>query len=97
MLNVISQWAETREYHSLHACMLNTDDPRLLITILSNSSLLFVPFLNLMSNIKQRAGHVRVSVGGNTQETASLVASLADGKILEKDYNGVSNPVRRSL
>ena len=62
-----------------------------------NSTLLQVPFLNLMANIQQRAGSVVVRVGGNTQETAQLVASTPDGKILEKDIQGVSNPVRLLL
>jgi hypothetical protein len=57
-------------------------------------SFLQVPFLNLMGNIQQRAGRVVVRVGGNTQETAVLVDSTPDGKILEKDLKGISNPVR---
>lgn len=61
-----------------------------------NSSVLQVPFLNLMANIQQRVGQVKIRVGGNTQETAVLVASTPDGKILEKDVNGVSNPVSTS-
>jgi hypothetical protein len=48
-----------------------------------------------MSNIASRAGHVRVRVGGNTQDFATLVDSLADGKMMEKDLEGVSNPVCR--
>jgi hypothetical protein len=63
-------------------------------TVGKNSSLLQVPFLNLMSNIRQRGGFVRVRVGGNSQETATLVGSLTDGKILEKDEQGLTNPVR---
>lgn len=46
-----------------------------------------------MANIQQRAGRVLVRVGGNTQETATLVDSLPDGRALEKDLLGVSNPV----
>jgi hypothetical protein len=57
-----------------------------------NSSLLNVPFLNLMANLVQRGGAAHLRLGGNTQETATLVGSLPDGKILEKDYAGVSNP-----
>ena len=47
-----------------------------------------------MSHVIERAGHVNIRVGGNTQETAVLVDSLADGKMLEKDKQASSNPVR---
>jgi hypothetical protein len=47
-----------------------------------------------MANIQQRAGRVVIRVGGNTQETAVLVDSTPDGKILEKDLTRISNPVR---
>ena len=47
-----------------------------------------------MSNLQQRAGRVVIRVGGNTQETAVLVDSTPDGKILEKDLTRISNPVR---
>lgn len=47
-----------------------------------------------MANMQQRAGRVRVRVGGNTQETATLVDSLPDGKALQKDISGASGPVR---
>ncbi|KIM41887.1 glycoside hydrolase family 79 protein [Hebeloma cylindrosporum] len=57
-------------------------------------SLLQVPFLNLMANIQQRAGRVVVRVGGNTQETAVLVDSTPDGRILEKDLSRISNPTQ---
>lgn len=50
-----------------------------------------------MANIQQRAGRVLVRVGGNTQETATLVDSLPDGRALEKDLLGVSNPVSSLL
>ena len=46
-----------------------------------------------MSNIIERAGSVMVRVGGNTQETAQLVNSTSDGRILEKDKAGSFNPV----
>ncbi|KAG6848315.1 hypothetical protein H0H93_001260 [Arthromyces matolae] len=59
-----------------------------------NATVIQVPFLNLMANIQQRAGEVRIRVGGNTQETAVLVESTPDGRIIEKDINGASNPVR---
>ncbi|EIN05129.1 glycoside hydrolase family 79 protein [Punctularia strigosozonata HHB-11173 SS5] len=60
----------------------------------SNSSFVQVPFLNLMSNLATRGGHVNVRVGGNTQDFATLVDSLADGKMMEKDLEGVSNPTQ---
>ncbi|KIK68723.1 glycoside hydrolase family 79 protein [Collybiopsis luxurians FD-317 M1] len=59
-----------------------------------NSTLLQVPFLNLLATIQQRAGAVRVRVGGNSQDTASQVPSLDNGKVLEKDLNGVTNPTQ---
>ncbi|KAH9476922.1 Beta-glucuronidase [Psilocybe cubensis] len=59
-----------------------------------NASFLEVPFLNLMANLQARVGRINVRIGGNTQETATLVESTADGKILEKDYDGVTNPTQ---
>ncbi|KAF8900144.1 glycoside hydrolase family 79 protein [Gymnopilus junonius] len=59
-----------------------------------NSTVLYVPFLNLMANIQQRVGRVNIRVGGNTQETATLVDSTPDGKILEKDKAGATNPTQ---
>ncbi|KAH8828847.1 glycoside hydrolase family 79 protein [Flagelloscypha sp. PMI_526] len=50
-----------------------------------NSTLIQVPFLNLMQHIVQRSGGVNVRVGGNTQDYASLIPDLGDGRILEKD------------
>ncbi|KAJ7661951.1 glycoside hydrolase family 79 protein [Mycena polygramma] len=57
-----------------------------------NSTFLQVPFLNLMANIQQRAGSVRVRVGGNSQESAALVAAadIPNGKILQKNLTGVT-------
>ncbi|KZP04193.1 glycoside hydrolase family 79 protein [Athelia psychrophila] len=49
-----------------------------------NASLLQVPFLNLMSLLKARGGGVHIRVGGNSQETATMVAALPNGTILEK-------------
>ena len=40
-----------------------------------------------------RGGKVQIRVGGNTQETATLVDSLSDGRALEKDNDNTSNPV----
>jgi hypothetical protein len=57
-----------------------------------NSSFLQVPFLNLMSTLVQRGGSAHVRVGGNTQDYATLVNSLADGKIIEKQNTGNTNP-----
>ncbi|KAK0192626.1 hypothetical protein F5146DRAFT_1136454 [Armillaria mellea] len=59
-----------------------------------NSSLIQVPFLNLIANIQERSGGVRIRVGGNTQETAKMVPELSDGKILEKDLTQVTNPTQ---
>ncbi|PCH43216.1 glycoside hydrolase family 79 protein [Wolfiporia cocos MD-104 SS10] len=50
-----------------------------------NSSLLQVPFLNLMALVTERAGRVHVRVGGNTQEYATLVPELSDYKIIAKE------------
>lgn len=53
-----------------------------------------VPFLNLMANLQERGGRVTIRVGGNSQETAVMVTSIADGSILEKDKAHAYNPVR---
>ncbi|KAK7024767.1 hypothetical protein R3P38DRAFT_2530271 [Favolaschia claudopus] len=57
-----------------------------------NSTLIQVPFLNLMANIQQRAGSIMVRVGGNTQESAKLVpdGTIPDGRILMKDLTNVT-------
>ncbi|KAF8217162.1 glycoside hydrolase family 79 protein [Mycena galopus ATCC 62051] len=57
-----------------------------------NSTLLQVPFLNLMANLQQRAGSVRIRVGGNTQETAKLVDELPDNRVLQKNLTAVFGP-----
>lgn len=49
-----------------------------------------------MSIMAQRAGQVVIRVGGNSQETATLVDSLADGKAIEKDKADSTNPVSTS-
>lgn len=59
----------------------------------NHSTHLNVPFLNLLSNIKDRGGRVHVRVGGNSQESAVMVDSLPDGKPLEKDKSKSYNPV----
>ncbi|KAF7358218.1 Glyco-hydro-79C domain-containing protein [Mycena venus] len=55
-----------------------------------NSTFIQVPFLNLMANIVQRAGSVMVRVGGNTQESAKLVDTLPNGRVLAKNLTGVT-------
>ncbi|OBZ69575.1 Beta-glucuronidase [Grifola frondosa] len=57
-----------------------------------NSSLLQVPFLNLMAIISERGGSVRVRVGGNTQETATLVSNLSIPGIIEQDSKDPTDP-----
>ncbi|KAJ7103817.1 hypothetical protein C8R44DRAFT_945254 [Mycena epipterygia] len=57
-----------------------------------NSTQLQDPFLNLMANIQQRAGSVRIRVGGNSQESAKLVDSLPDNRILQMNLSGVTGP-----
>ncbi|OCH90123.1 glycoside hydrolase family 79 protein [Obba rivulosa] len=57
-----------------------------------NSTYLQVPFLNLISLVAERAGSVHMRVGGNTQETATVVPSLEGGKVIEKDKADSSNP-----
>ncbi|KXN92551.1 hypothetical protein AN958_05406 [Leucoagaricus sp. SymC.cos] len=59
-----------------------------------NSTFVQVPFLNLMANLVQRSGGVQVRVGGNTQETATMVDSTPDGRILEKNLTNTSNPTQ---
>lgn len=47
-----------------------------------------------MANLQSRVGRINIRVGGNTQETATLVDSTPDGLIIEKDLGGATNPVR---
>ena len=75
------QWARTGVHFFTHF----TTSATLLITC--DSTRLQVPFLNLMSNIVERAGWVQVRVGGNSQETAQMVASLPNGTVLAKDHS----------
>ncbi|KAJ3569540.1 hypothetical protein NP233_g4984 [Leucocoprinus birnbaumii] len=49
-----------------------------------NSSFIQVPFLNLMANLQERAGHVLIRIGGNTQEYAVMVNELDNGKAIAK-------------
>ncbi|KAJ7574780.1 glycoside hydrolase family 79 protein [Mycena floridula] len=58
-----------------------------------NSSLIAVPFLNLMSALTERSGRVNIRVGGNSQEQATLVDSLPNGRVLAKaSREGPSTP-----
>ncbi|EKM76173.1 hypothetical protein AGABI1DRAFT_115938 [Agaricus bisporus var. burnettii JB137-S8] len=50
-----------------------------------NSSHLQVPFLNLISNLQERAGHVLIRLGGNTQEYAVMVDQLENGRAIAKE------------
>ncbi|TBU60021.1 hypothetical protein BD310DRAFT_357271 [Dichomitus squalens] len=61
-----------------------------------NASFIQVPFLNLLATVADRAGRVRIRVGGNTQETATLVDSLPDNEMIAKDKTDATNPVRCS-
>ncbi|KAJ6561989.1 glycoside hydrolase family 79 protein [Mycena capillaripes] len=58
----------------------------------TNSTRLQVPFLNLMSLLQARGGSVRVRVGGNTQDTATMFSSLPGGKMMEKEAQDTANP-----
>ncbi|KAF7302487.1 Glyco-hydro-79C domain-containing protein [Mycena chlorophos] len=58
----------------------------------SNSTRIQPPFLNLLSNVQARGGSVRIRIGGNSQDTATLVQSLADGKDMEKQKQVTQNP-----
>jgi TRAP-type mannitol/chloroaromatic compound transport system permease large subunit len=62
-----------------------------------NSTLIQVPFLNLMGNLIKRSGVVKIRVGGNTQENAVLVDTLDNGKVLEKQLIGGSVGLGLSL
>ena len=51
-----------------------------------------------MGNIQQRAGRVRIRLGGNTQEFAGWVDHIPDRKAIEKDLEiDTKNPVRPGL
>lgn len=52
-----------------------------------------VPFLNLLATLQERSGQVNVRVGGNTQENATLVDSLPNGKALLKTEASIVGPV----
>ncbi|TBU39715.1 hypothetical protein BD309DRAFT_1021947 [Dichomitus squalens] len=58
-----------------------------------NASFIQVPFLNLLATLADRAIDVRIRVGGNTQEMASLVSSLPDNAMITKDNSAIAGPV----
>ncbi|KAG6329727.1 hypothetical protein ID866_9362 [Astraeus odoratus] len=84
--SVINQSEKTRAYAPFHAVSRAAD------TRASASSFIQVPFLNLMSTLRQRGGDVRIRLGGNTQETASLVDSLPDGDMILKEPSNLNDP-----
>lgn len=57
-----------------------------------NSSFIQVPFLNLMGTLASRSGEVHVRVGGNTQDYATLVDFLDQGRVIEKLSDDLGNP-----
>lgn len=57
-----------------------------------NASFIQVPFLNLMSTLAARSGEVHVRVGGNTQDYATLVDSLDQGRVIDKLSDDLGNP-----
>ncbi|CDO76008.1 hypothetical protein BN946_scf184780.g15 [Trametes cinnabarina] len=59
-----------------------------------NSTFIQVPFLNLLATLASRAGIVTIRVGGNTQETATLVPSLPNNSMIAKDKQDASNPTQ---
>jgi hypothetical protein len=46
-----------------------------------------------MSSLVQRGGRVNIRVGGNTQDYATLVSSLPNGEMIQKEQTGNTNPV----
>lgn len=56
-----------------------------------------VQFLNLMAILQSRGGRVNVRVGGNSQDTATLVASLPDGKAMAKQKGVNTDTVSNSI
>ncbi|TEB29048.1 glycoside hydrolase family 79 protein [Coprinellus micaceus] len=60
-------------------------------TIGKNSTHIFPAFLNLMSNICERAGIVLIRLGGNTQEYARFHGGVfEDGRITQKEKSGTT-------
>lgn len=56
-------------------------------------SFIQVPFLNLMANLQERAGHVLVRLGGNTQEYAVMVDELENGRAIAKEKASLTQTV----
>ncbi len=56
-----------------------------------------VQFLNLMAILQSRGGRVNVRVGGNSQDTATLVASLPNGKAMAKQKVAETDTVSSSI
>lgn len=56
-----------------------------------------VPFLNLIANLEERAGHVLIRLGGNTQEYAVMVDQLDGGKAIAKQKASLTQTVRDIL
>ena len=50
-----------------------------------------------MANIKQCPGQAIVCVGGNTQETATLVPHTSDRKMITKDQQSTSKPTQTPI
>ncbi|KAF9529902.1 glycoside hydrolase family 79 protein [Crepidotus variabilis] len=53
-----------------------------------NSTHLAPTFLNLMSNLQERAGGILIRIGGNTQEFAVMVDKLDNGRTFGKTVSG---------
>lgn len=49
-----------------------------------------------MGQLQQRAGHVNIRLGGNTQDFAHMVDNIDDGHALAKDRSDANNPVGRT-
>lgn len=47
-----------------------------------------------MASLVQRGGRVNIRVGGNTQDYATLVPSLPNGEIIQKQQTGNTNPTQ---
>jgi len=62
--------------------------------LMSRSTHLQVPFLNLLALLRERAGEVRIRVGGNSQESAVLVDSLPGGVMISKQQLPTGDVVR---